>query len=148
MLPSDHPYCGLGGSGVKLRLSAAPVEDDDAPEQAAALTLSLNPNTKPDPQPQPLTPTPNPGNIEQLTKKDALSLEHLATMNAAFCGFYGNISCPSTPARCGGVKGKPFLQEVRRARTVIERCADDHEGWWVQLPCKRIWRARHFLDIC
>lgn len=68
------------------------------------------------------------GNVEQLTKKDALSLEHLATMNAAFCSFYGNISCPSTPARCGGVGGKPFLGEVRRARTAIERCVDDHEG--------------------
>ena len=62
---------------------------------ADAAIGSVEQLTHPNPNPNPnLNPNPNPypGNIEQLTKKDALSLEHLATMNAAFCGFYGNIS--------------------------------------------------------
>jgi len=73
--------------------------------------------------------------IATLGKKDALSLEHLATLNAAFCGFYRRIGCESIPARCA-----TFDQVLADLQPIIRACTDDDEGcraWAQSGECER-----------
>jgi len=63
--------------------------------------------------------------IERMDKRDALAMEHLANLNAAFCGFYERIGCQKhqMPPRCGTFDS--VLSEVQPA---IQKCVDEHEG--------------------
>lgn len=69
--------------------------------------------------------------LAQLDKKDALSMEHLATMNAAFCEFYTRLGCTHMPARCGAggaMSVKAFTDVIAELQPVLRKCADDHDG--------------------
>lgn len=94
-----------------------------------------------------LFPDPDLSHINQLSKKDALTLEHLATLNAAFCDFYAfHANCTSLPAECGHRDGTRTLSGSLYARWLDEvipplsRCTDDHEGcrgWATSGECER-----------
>ena len=48
----------------------------------------------------------------QLSKRDALATEHLATLNAAFCRFYARVGCSPLPERCGGSAASAFVVQL------------------------------------
>jgi len=75
-----------------------------------------------------LFPDPQIESIGQLNKKDALSLEHLSMMNAAFCRFYADINCTYLPSRCGDADGSAFVEQIAAVQPVLERCFDDADG--------------------
>ena len=62
----------------------------------------------------------------QLSKQDALSTEHLATLNAAFCRFYARIGCSPLPERCGGSAASAFV--VQRVHW-CHRCCTGPPLW-------------------
>ena len=63
----------------------------------------------------------------QLSKQDALSTEHLATLNAAFCRFYARIGCNPLPERCGGSTASAFEAHIDAVQSTIARCRDEAE---------------------
>ena len=69
--------------------------------------------------------------LEQLGKKDALTLEHLATLNAAFCEFYATrANCSVLPPKCGerDATGSAYLAQLDAIQPALARCLDEHEG--------------------
>ena len=69
--------------------------------------------------------------LDQLGKKDALTLEHLATLNAAFCEFYATrANCSVLPAQCGerDGTGSAYLNWLDAIQPSLARCVDEHEG--------------------
>ena len=65
--------------------------------------------------------------LSDLGKKEALSFEHLATLNAAFCRFYAKLGC-ALPPRCGDGDGRSFEQQIAALQPALEKCEDDHDG--------------------
>jgi len=95
---------------------------------------------------------PGPLEISSLTKTDALSLEHLQTMNAAFCRFYARLNC-SIPDRCGGESGANFEAQLDRVQEVLERCTNDLkecEQWALSAECKNnpLFMNSHCAKAC
>ena len=69
--------------------------------------------------------------LGQLSKKDALTLEHLAYMNLAFCEFYAErANCTRLPAACGspadGYAGSTFNRWLREIEPALQKCVDEH----------------------
>ena len=66
----------------------------------------------------------------QLSKQDALSTEHLATLNAAFCRFYARIGCSPLPERCGGSAASAFVvQRVHWLPPLLHWAASPSGDW-------------------
>ena len=83
-------------------------------------------------------------NLDQLSKKDALTFEHITIMNAAFCEFYArHANCSHLPKECGEretAKGSTYLRQLDEIVPALKRCSDDHEGctgWAAQGECQR-----------
>lgn len=70
--------------------------------------------------------------LDQLSKKDALAIEHLAVMNAAVCDYYArHANCTTMPPRCRALDdghANVFVQQLEAVRPSLFRCSDDHEG--------------------
>ena len=68
-----------------------------------------------------------------VTKRDALCLEHLATLDAALCAYY-TTKCDQAhwPAACGRDGEAGFRALARASHAVMQRCedADEHCGLW------------------
>jgi len=60
--------------------------------------------------------------LAELSKQDALSTEHLATLNAAFCRFYARIGCSPLPERCGGSAASAFEAHIDAVQPTIAHC--------------------------
>jgi len=67
--------------------------------------------------------------IEDMSKRDGLAMEHLLTLNSAFCGFYKKIGCKNIPSRCDA-----FAAQYKAVQPILTRCVNDHEGCdgWAQ----------------
>jgi hypothetical protein len=57
----------------------------------------------------------------------ALSIENLATLNAAFCAFYARVGCEPLPERCGGAGAPAFAAALDALQPVIARCRDEEQ---------------------
>ena len=87
--------------------------------------------------------SPRDVNWNGLSKKDALSLEHLATMDAAMCWFYrehAECSEEHMPMRCidGGEEQLQLM--IVEARAASIRCVNEHancDGWAREGECER-----------
>ena len=69
----------------------------------------------------------------------ALSIENLATLNAAFCRFYAKLGC-ALPPRCGDADGRSFEQQIAALQPALEKCEDDHDGcssWATSGECEK-----------
>ena len=80
--------------------------------------------------PDPVAGNSTPAFFGALSKRDALCVEHLGLLNAAFCEFYQKIGCAAAhmPPACGADNGRHFYEDAVASRVAHEGCEDTAAG--------------------